>query len=754
MHLSTTTMARRVARVVRTGLMAALIIPVVAFAQSPAKVDLLSAGNFEILASTTITSTGLTIINGDIALSPGSSVTGFPPGIVNGTKHITDAIAALAQTDLTTAYNDAAGRSLNVITKSGNIGGQTLAPGLYKSTSSLAISSGDLTLDAQGDANAVWIFQIASTLTTTAGRQVVLAGGAQAKNIFWQVGTSATLGTGSIFYGNILANISITLTSSTQMVGRSLARTGAVTCGASGSTHPDSVKANTPIFSPVFNTASHVIDLTPARVDSTSWTLFTIANTGTADLIITSATTSSTVFASHLSGTTIAPGKSITDSIRYHPTKPGADSGLLFFTHNGASSPDTIKVRSSSARSAMLSTASRNIIATPAHVDSTSWTLITLTNTGNDTLRFSGATSTNGVFTSHLSAMVIAPGASIIDSIRFHPTAMGDDSTKLIFVSNGTTSPDTISVRATGRQAIFTTVSRSVNCGTTPVGTPTMTIITIRNTGNDTLRIASVSSTNAVYTSHLSGTVVAPGSTVVDTVKFLPTAVGPASGQLSFVSNAATSPDMILVYGNAIAVSTGALLSTAFRYVDCGNAEVNTHTWTVITLYNLGTDTLRVASAASTNAVFTSHLSATVIPPQGQFLDSIRFQPTATGGFNGALLFISNALTSPDTIRVYGYGTPRSSVASLGSPAGFVLARVYPNPVHDMTQLDIVVQDGERLTNAALYDMRGLEIQNWTSRVVSGGTLSLHLGGVPAGEYIVRIRTTARSQSLPVVIVK
>jgi hypothetical protein len=139
---------------------------------------------------------------------------------------------------LASAYGDAAGRSTNVITVSGNLGGQTLAPGLYKSTSTLEISSGDLTLDARNDVNAVWIFQMGSTLTTASGRKVILAGGAQAKNVFWQVGSSATLGTASVFKGNILAQVSITLTTGAALDGRALARTGAVTLDTNTVTKP------------------------------------------------------------------------------------------------------------------------------------------------------------------------------------------------------------------------------------------------------------------------------------------------------------------------------------------------------------------------------------------------------------------------------------------------------------------------------------------------------------------------------------
>src|SRR5205814_2080698 len=159
-----------------------------------------------------------TTINGDLGVSPGNTVSGSP--IVNGTLHLGDPSAAAAQGALTTAYNDAAGRTLGAISASGNLGGQTLAPGLYKSTSSMEISSGDLTLDAQGDPNAVWIFQTASTLVTTTTRKVILSGGAQAANVYWQVGSSATIGGNSTFKGTILAAQSITMDSGATLEGR------------------------------------------------------------------------------------------------------------------------------------------------------------------------------------------------------------------------------------------------------------------------------------------------------------------------------------------------------------------------------------------------------------------------------------------------------------------------------------------------------------------------------------------------------
>ncbi len=212
----------------------ALAIPPQLATAAQAPVALGSAANFGVLAGSTVTSSGATTVSGDLGLWPGTSVSGFPPGTVTGIMHITDPTAQAAQGDLTTAFNDAAGRSTAPVTVAGNIGGQTLPPGLYKSTSSLAISSGDLTLDGQGDPNAVFIFQIATTLVTTSGRQVILIGGAQSANVFWQVGSSATIGTTSAMKGNILADQSISLQTGATLDGRALARIGAVTLQGNG----------------------------------------------------------------------------------------------------------------------------------------------------------------------------------------------------------------------------------------------------------------------------------------------------------------------------------------------------------------------------------------------------------------------------------------------------------------------------------------------------------------------------------------
>ena len=194
-------------------------------------VPLGTACSFGILGATPVVSNVglLTVVTGDIGIWPAASITGFPPGTLTGTKHAGDAVAMAAQSDLTTAYNFAAAAAGGAVLTA-DIGGQTLAPGVYKTTSAqptLGIT-GNLTLS--GPASGVWIFQIVSSLTTAAGNsQVIMAGGATAHNVFWQVGSSATLGTNTIFQGTIMAQASITLTTGATLNGRALARTGAVT---------------------------------------------------------------------------------------------------------------------------------------------------------------------------------------------------------------------------------------------------------------------------------------------------------------------------------------------------------------------------------------------------------------------------------------------------------------------------------------------------------------------------------------------
>ena len=183
------------------------------------------ARSFAVLGGSTVTNTGASEIAGDLGVSsPGVSVTGFPPGtIAGGARHVGDAAANEAQRDAQTAYAALARQACKTALAGQDLGGQTLTPAVYCFTSSAPLT-GQLVLDARGNSNAVWIFQIASTLTTATGSSVALSRSAQAGNVFWQVGSAATLGTGTAFVGNILAHSSITMNTGASLSGRALAR--------------------------------------------------------------------------------------------------------------------------------------------------------------------------------------------------------------------------------------------------------------------------------------------------------------------------------------------------------------------------------------------------------------------------------------------------------------------------------------------------------------------------------------------------
>jgi len=213
-----------------------------------------TADSFAVLAGQTVTNTGPTTVAGDLGVSPGTAVTGFPPGMVtDGVIHAADAVALQAQADLTTAYNALAGQACNQDLTGQDLGGLTLTAGVYCFSSSAQLT-GALTLDAQGNPDAVFIFQIGSTLTTASNASVLVINGAPSCNVFWQVGSSATLGTGTSFVGSILALTSISLTTGAQVFGRALARNGSVTmdtnhlevgiCGDTGGTDAGAPDAN------------------------------------------------------------------------------------------------------------------------------------------------------------------------------------------------------------------------------------------------------------------------------------------------------------------------------------------------------------------------------------------------------------------------------------------------------------------------------------------------------------------------------
>lgn len=251
-----------------------VVFTVVSPAHAEGPVGLGTATSFAVLAGQTVTNTGSSVISGDVGLTPGSAVVGFPPAVVNnGTLHVTDAVAAQAQLDLTAAYDDAAGRTPAVATGP-DLSGLTLTTGVY-SAGAMSLT-GTLTLDGQNDPNASFVFQAASTLITGSSSVVTLINQANPCNVFWQVVSSATLGTGSTFVGTVMALTSIAATTGATVTGRLLARNGEVTLDANVINAPTGCA----VFAPPATTTTTTAAVAPSTTISPVPTSIVLPRTG------------------------------------------------------------------------------------------------------------------------------------------------------------------------------------------------------------------------------------------------------------------------------------------------------------------------------------------------------------------------------------------------------------------------------------------------------------------------------------------
>ena len=253
------------AGLITASLVALLVTTTSSAAASATFVSLGTADSFAILAGTGISNTGPTLVTGNIGSYPTTTITGTGSMTLTGTNHGGDALTQSAKTDLVTAYTNVAAQ-VPTAPIVADLGGTTLLSGVYNSATSIGLT-GNLNLDAQGDANAVFVFQAGSTLTTAAASTVTLLNGAQACNVFWQVGSSATLGTNSAFRGNVLALTSITMTTGATSVGRMLARNGAVVLNS------NSVTAPTCAVAPPVPTPTATVSPTPTATPSVTPTV-------------------------------------------------------------------------------------------------------------------------------------------------------------------------------------------------------------------------------------------------------------------------------------------------------------------------------------------------------------------------------------------------------------------------------------------------------------------------------------------------
>ena len=300
------------AKVALTGL-GALALTFVAMPNAGAStsIDLASASSYAVLAGSTVTNTGASVIAGDIGLAPGTAVTGFPPGSQSsGVTNVADAAAQTAKSDLTAAYLVAAAQA-PFVTVAGDLGGQTLVAGVYRSTSSLSLT-GTLTLNGGGNADAVFILQAGSTFVGASGSHVVLENGAQACHVFWQVGSSATLGTTSQFSGSLMALTSITLDTGARVSGRMLAQNGAVTLddnviSVPACTSAVAVTTSTSPVSPGSTTSTSRPATSTTSTSTTTPSLAGVTTTSVAPRVVPTTTSTLTTTTAPTTTTTVIP---------------------------------------------------------------------------------------------------------------------------------------------------------------------------------------------------------------------------------------------------------------------------------------------------------------------------------------------------------------------------------------------------------------------------------------------------------------
>ena len=381
-----------------------------------------TAANFAVLAGSTVTNTGATAVGGDLGVSPGTAVTGFPPGTVSGTIHAGDAVAAQAQHDAAVAYNSLAGQACDFNLTGQDLGGKTLIPGVYCFDSSAQLT-GTLTLDGQGNSNAVFIFKIGSTLTTASGASVLLINGASSCNVFFQVGSSAILGTNTMFAGNILALTSTTLNTGATINGRALALNGAVTLDTN-------TISNQCVQSPIATattTATSPVATVPATTTATSPVATVPATTtATSPVATVPATTTATSPVATVPATTTATSPVATVPATTTATSPVATVPATTTATSPVATVPATTVPLPSATTTAVPTPTSTASATPTNTavpTPTSTVAVTPTDTAAATLTSTvAATATNTAAATAISTGVGSATATPTPTHRPRPT--------------------------------------------------------------------------------------------------------------------------------------------------------------------------------------------------------------------------------------------------------------------------------------------------------------------------------------------
>lgn len=712
-------------------MMAALLATTPSVAGIP-PLNLLSLDNFVILAGSTITGIPPVSITGNIGLSPaaGSYITGFDGSNVVGNLYVVDAsgpsgstidaaLLTTAKGDLTTAYNDAANRTpvptgtfLNP--GAGNMGGMNLAAGLYKFTGAADITGADLTLT--GNATDVWIFQIGTSLNLGSGIKIILAGGAQAANIFWQVGTSATLGTYSVFMGSILADQSISLATGATMDGRALAFSAAVTMGSG-------VTSNRAFLFPVFSADS--LQSTFGNVSNFTSKIDTIRvkNTGGADLVITNVTSSDSQFTVSWTSATIMPDSVKQIYITYTPTGTGNQNANIIFTHNALKPKDTITATGTgvipifSANTYTLNFG--NVRNNQTKMDS-----ITVTNTGTANLMITSVTSTNARFTVTPTTDTIAPNGTRKFYITFAPLVDSAQAGKIIFTHNAAKPKDTINVTGTGVSPLFSATPMSLNFGNVRNELTKTDSVTVTNTGTDNLIISSITSSNVLFTVTPTTGTITPGASLKYYFTFAPLVDGAQSALMIFNHNAAKPKDTITMTGNGVSPFFAVSPDT----LNFGNVRNLTTKMDSITVTNTGTSDLVITSVTASSTIFTITPTSGTLTPGASQKYYITFAPVADGFQQGTFTFNHNAKIPTNVYTVSGTGV--SPIFSSSLPG-----LNFGNVRNGTTKLDSVmitnIGTSDLIIDSVTTSNPRYTVTPTTGTIIPGGTQKFYVTFAP-----------------------
>ncbi|MFA5834940.1 MAG: choice-of-anchor D domain-containing protein [Bacteroidota bacterium] len=385
-------------------------------------------------------------------------------------------------------------------------------------------------------------------------------------------------------------------------------------------------------------------------VDST----ITLSNIGTDTLKITSITSSKSCFSIRPTILTIPPGLTKIDTIRFTSDSIGVRGGKIFITSNDATTPDTISVSGNGVGIPVLVLSRSSIGLGNVVLNTFKKDTITIWNKGSDTLKISNIISTNTQYSAVPTVRSIPPNGSLIDTLKFIPTAIGSSSARILIASNDTTTPDTISVSGFCSGVPILALSRaSINVGIVALNTLKNDTMTIYNNGTDTLKITNIASTNMQYTAVPTVRNIPPNGSLIDTLKFIPTAIGTSSAKILITSNDSTTPDTISVSGFCGGVP---ILILSRRSVDQGKIKVGQTGRDTIVIRNIGTDTLKVSSITASSIIWKISKNVLIVPPNLSVMDTIIFTPSVIGIITGKVVITSNCQTSPDTLTVIGSG--------------------------------------------------------------------------------------------------